>query len=403
MLLLFTLSPTEATSAAEVAGIVALTTLPFTLAGPFAGVVLDRWRRQRIMVWTNLLRVAVVAAVLPVVHHPTVGQPLFLAVVLIALSVNRFLLAALGAVLPRVVPEEVLVPANSIASIGGSIITLAGAAVGGVVADLIGEDTGGPEVAIVLATALYATSALAATRLPAARLGPDRDGPTPPLRQDLRRALAELADGVRRLRASRRAWAPIATMSLMRLLSGLAGIAALLVFRNLYGGGGTEVALVLVMFGVGAGLGALLLTVASRRFGLRPETAITAALVVAGGAVIAGAPGLRQGPLLFANFAVGVAFALGKISADTLVQGALPDRFRGRVFAAYDILYNTGFLLGALIGAAALPTAERAAGLLVGLGVAALVVALVTRPWLRRMPPAVDVASWEAARHLTDT
>ena len=36
------------------------------------------------------------------------------------------------------------------------------------------------------------------------------------------------------------------------------------------------------------------------------------------------------------------AFFLGKISADTIVQQAMPDDFRGRAFALFDIAYNLG-------------------------------------------------------------
>ena len=50
--------------------------------------------------------------------------------------------------------------------------------------------------------------------------------------------------------------------------------------------------------------------------------------------------------LLFVGF---FAFFLGKISADTIVQQAMPDDFRGRAFALFDIAYNLGFIVPALI------------------------------------------------------
>jgi sugar phosphate permease len=49
--------------------------------------------------------------------------------------------------------------------------------------------------------------------------------------------------------------------------------------------------------------------------------------------------------LLFGFFA----FFVGKISADTIVQQAMPDGFRGRAFALFDIAYNLGFIVPALI------------------------------------------------------
>ena len=43
------------------------------------------------------------------------------------------------------------------------------------------------------------------------------------------------------------------------------------------------------------------------------------------------------------------AFFMGKISADTITQQAMPDDFRGRAFALFDIAYNVGFIVPAFI------------------------------------------------------
>jgi sugar phosphate permease len=50
--------------------------------------------------------------------------------------------------------------------------------------------------------------------------------------------------------------------------------------------------------------------------------------------------------MLFVGF---FTFFLGKISADTIVQQSMPDDFRGRAFALFDIAYNLGFIVPALI------------------------------------------------------
>lgn len=402
-LLLFTLDPTEATSAAQVAEIVAVTTLPFSFVGPFAGVVIDRWSRQRILVWSNVVRIAVVVAALPLATAGRWGQPLFLATVVVVLSTNRFFLATVGAVLPKVVPGEALTPANAVATVGGSLAALVGAASGGYLAGLIGEDRGGPEAVIVVSVALFLLSVVAAARLPTGVLGPDHGRALPPLHRELRRAAAELVDGVRQVARARRAWAPIVTLSVLRSVTAVASIAALLVLRNVHGAGPFEIAIVLTLFGVGAGLGAVIVTVGDRRYGLTPEAALRASLLVGGLAAIVLAPGLRPGALYAVNLVLGVAFAMAKIPGDSLVQSALPDRFRGRVFAAYDVLYNVGWLLGAVAAAGFLPEAEAAEPVLIACGAATLAFWVVARRWLRRMPPPVDVETWEEAEQVLDT
>lgn len=401
-LLLFTLSPTEATSGAEVAWVLTVTTLPFTFVGPFAGIVIDRWRRQRILVWANLVRILVVAVGLPFAHVGTVGQGVFLAAVVTVLSMNRFFLATLGAVLPRVVPGEELTPANAVATTGGSVASLLGGALGGVVAGFIGEDRGGPQVAVMLALAAFVISVIAATRLPVATLGPDRGADLPPLRRELRHSLDELMDGVRRIARARRAWAPILTLTILRFITAVAAIAALLVFRNLYEAGPTKIGVVLVLFGIGAFLGAVGVSFAEHRFGTRPEGALRAALVIGGLATMTFAPGLREWALLTVNLFLGVAFAAAKIPGDALVQSALPDRYRGRVFAAYDVLYNLGFLAGGIVAAVTVPSAQAAEPVLVASGLASLLVAILARPWLTGMPPPVDVETWEEAERALD-
>ena len=42
-------------------------------------------------------------------------------------------------------------------------------------------------------------------------------------------------------------------------------------------------------------------------------------------------------------------FFTGKISADTIMQQTMPDGFRGRAFALFDIAYNLGYIVPALI------------------------------------------------------
>lgn len=401
-MLLFALDPTEATSSTEIAAILAVTTLPFTLAGPFAGVVIDRWRRQRILIWTNIVRIGIVAVVLPFAGPAQWRQNLFLAAVVVVLSTNRFFLATLGAVLPRLVPGEELTPANAVATIGGSIAALIGAAAGGWFAGLIGEDSGGPEATVLVAVGLFVASIIAAATFGARSLGPELEDDLPPLRADIARAVRELVDGVQRISGNRRAWAPIAVLAVLRFLTAIAAIAALLVFRNRFGAGPAQLGYLLAVFGVGAFIGAVIVAVADRRYGWAPEASMRRALVVGGIATVALSPGLRE-PLLYAeNLLLGVAFAMAKIPGDTLVQSALPDRFRGRVFAAYDVLYNLGFLAGGIVAALVVRDAEGAEPALVGTGVAALLFWIVARRWLTGMPPAVDVETWEEVLQAED-
>ena len=110
---LFFFSPERAATAEAAAAAFAAALLPYTLVGPFAGVLLDRWRRRQVLLRSNLLRAVMVLGVAALVATGTVGPLLYIAV-LACLSVNRFFLAGLGASLPHVVPRDQLVMANAV-------------------------------------------------------------------------------------------------------------------------------------------------------------------------------------------------------------------------------------------------------------------------------------------------
>src|SRR4051795_1372969 len=96
-------NPEKATSAAAAASAFATVLLPYSLVGPFAGVLIDRWSRQRILVVAHVVRAAGVLGIAALVARGADGAGFF-AAALGVLSMNRFILAALSAALPHVVP-----------------------------------------------------------------------------------------------------------------------------------------------------------------------------------------------------------------------------------------------------------------------------------------------------------
>jgi hypothetical protein len=59
--------------------------------------------------------------------------------------------------------------------------------------------------------------------------------------------------------------------------------------------------------------------------------------------------------VLFASAVVGLTFAWKKIPVDTLVQESLPDGYRGRVFAVYDVAYNLARVAAAFLAIPLIP------------------------------------------------
>ncbi|WP_368860024.1 MFS transporter, partial [Streptomyces capoamus] len=170
-------SPEKQTSATAVASAMAVLLLPYSLVGPFAGVLLDRWRRRQVFVYGNLLRalLAAATAVLVLGHAP---DWLFFASALCVTAVNRFVLAGLSAALPRVVDAERLVLANSLSPTAGTLAATAG----GALAFGVRIVASGSDAAVVLAGAvLYACASLVSLSLAPDLLGPDRHPARPRL------------------------------------------------------------------------------------------------------------------------------------------------------------------------------------------------------------------------------
>ncbi|MGZ4560781.1 MAG: hypothetical protein ACXVXJ_07385, partial [Mycobacteriaceae bacterium] len=53
-------NPERQADPAVVAAGLAVVLLPYSVIGPFAGALLDRWSRARVLVWANLLRAALI-------------------------------------------------------------------------------------------------------------------------------------------------------------------------------------------------------------------------------------------------------------------------------------------------------------------------------------------------------
>ncbi|MEU8971310.1 MFS transporter [Streptomyces monashensis] len=377
-------SPEKQTSATAIASAMAVLLLPYSLVGPFAGVLLDRWRRRQVFVYGNLLRSLLAAgtAVLMLGHVP---DWLFYVSALCVTAVNRFVLAGLSASLPRVVDTERLVLANSISPTAGTLAATAGAGLAFVVR-LVASDS---DAAVVLLGALlYLCAGLTSLSLPRALLGPDRHPARPRLRNALAATARDLVAAVRHLAAPRRreaAWA-LAAMTLMRFCYGALLVLLLMLCRYALSSSPEEglrlLGLVLAVSGAGFFAAAVVTPVAAGRLG--PGRWIVACSAAA--AVLVPALGLpfAIGPLLVAAFMLGLVTQGAKIATDTIVQSSVDDGFRGRVFSVYDVLFNVAFVGAAGVAALMLPPDGRSATLVVTVALLYGAVALAMGRFERR-------------------
>ena len=92
-------SPERQASATNAAVAFAVVLLPYSVIGPFVGTLLDRFSRQRAILFSNLSRSANLLVIAFLIYNDYNGT-VITAFVLIAFGVNRLILAGLSAGIP---------------------------------------------------------------------------------------------------------------------------------------------------------------------------------------------------------------------------------------------------------------------------------------------------------------
>ncbi|MFD4030585.1 MFS transporter [Streptomyces sp. NPDC058637] len=372
-------SPENQTTPGAIASAMAVLLLPYSLIGPFAGVLLDRWPRRQVFLYGNLLRAALACCTALLLLH-SAPEWLFYASALCVTAVNRFVLAGLSAALPRVVDSDRLVIANSLSPTAGTLAATAG---GGLALALQLLTDGSDTAVVLLGAVLYLLSALASLALPRALLGPGLGGHHVGVREALATTARGLAAGLRHLAERKDAARALAAMTVIRFCYGALTVMVLMLCRYAWSDSESD-GLTLLGIALGASaagyfVAAVLTPWAIGRFGRFGWMAVCAGAA----ALLEPALGLpfTPVPMLAAAFVLGLVTQGAKIATDTEVQTSVDDSYRGRVFSLYDVLFNVSFVAAAAMSALALPADGRS--VLVVLTVAVLYAA-VAMAMLRR-------------------
>jgi MFS family permease len=337
--------------------------LPYSLIGPFAGALLDRWDRRYVLIAANATRMVLIAAVGMLL---TFGQSdlAILAAALIINGVSRFVASGLAAALPHVVPREKVVTMNSVATAVGSVAAFLGANFMLGVRFFFGPGDTGSAAVIFTVTFPVLISLLLAFRFRANTLGPDETA-----RSIHGSAVYAVASGwLHGLRTV------IATPSVAATLSGLAASRMVL-------GINTLMMLVLVRHSetpAVAGFGGAVLFVGLTGLGTFVATILTPALVRRVGRIRAANAALAVAivaqlliaplivPVMFAcAFLLGLVGQVVKLCADSAMQIDVDDPLRGHVFTVQDSVFWGAFIAATAVAAGVIADDGRSPGLAV--------------------------------------
>jgi MFS family permease len=337
--------------------------LPYSLIGPFAGVLIDRWSRRQILLLSALLRSVFVVATAAIMAAGNRGVPLYVAVLLV-LGVNRFFLASLSASLPHVVAEDKLVMANSVSPTVGGIV----GAIGGIIALGLNAATGdterGAAITLLVAGCCYVGAGLIAATMRRDLLGPEFEPGTEPgpLLGDVGAVMSDLAAAARYTVRHRGPATSLGVIGAGKFLFGILSVLSILLYRNYFYPSSAPVAeghvvVLATVSAIGYGCAALVVPAATRR--LTKPTVI--ALLLAASAVVTGALGetFNEVAYLAFGFLIYLCSQGIAICVTTVLQEEVEDAYRGRLFAFYDVMFNVSLAVGALVSAAFLPLNGR--------------------------------------------
>lgn len=316
-------------SGATVATTVAFEIAPILLLGFTAGAIVDRADRRTVMITADLGRAVVMFALIGFQHHV---WAIYAAAFALS-SFTVFFNPAATSTIPALVDDDDLIAANSaiwsaavisqivLAPLASGLVTWAGAA-----------------PAFTINAVSFLASAALLTQLPV------RTAPPTPRRPHFR----DVVDGIRAIRDSRFLTVLTAVQALAALSAGATSALLVVLAQRHLDLGPSRFGLLLAAIGIGAGLGPLALQRIVRD--VRKPGWLFGPYLLRGIVDLTLAATTSFAIALGALTAYGIGTSTGNITYNTVLQTTVPDRLRGRVFAFYDIVWQTARLASIAIG-----------------------------------------------------
>jgi predicted MFS family arabinose efflux permease len=304
-----------------------ISAIPLIVVSPIAGHLADRFNRKSLLQRGHLLRALITAIALLATNSQlrVIGYIVFG----VLLGLTRILYTARATSFPRLVRKHELVAADSTSLIVGVLAGSTGAGIGMALA-------GNSVVALSIAVLGQSLAACLFGRI-STDLGIG----------EKRRSRGHLIPMFRQLMQPKTKFAMFATAS-HRLILGICIASIALLVDSAYGLNTTGYVAVLGFSAAGAFCGSLTAEWVSEHF---PRRSITVIAFSASSAVtliscIAATPRIGLLSIAAASFL----FQNLRVRSDATIQANVSKSNIGHVFAAYDMLYNLAFIIGAIAG-----------------------------------------------------
>ena len=302
------------------------------LFAPLYGMYIDRIRRKPLLVWGNVLSAVMV---LPLLLVSDAGDVWIVYVVAFLYGISFVVLpAGLNGLLKEMIPDDLLVEANSSLQTTKEGFRLIGPLVGAALFGLFG---GG--VVAVVDSLSFLVAALVIASIPLQESAPERSE---------QHWWHEMTGGIKHLAHEPVLRHILVSFALMLIVLGFteASIYALLDF---FGKPPTFAGVVVTVQGVGAIVGGLTTSLWVRRLGEAGTVTVGMALLAVGLAIVALTSTLWV--MLAAVVVLGYALPLTFIASTTMIQRRTPHALMGRVSAAVETVLGAPQAISLALGA----------------------------------------------------
>lgn len=320
-------------------------TVPKVLLGSVAGVFVDRWDRKRTMIVVDVTRGLLLLPLLTVHSVHTLWIIYFAAFA--QATIGQFFTPAKNAVIPLLVREADLIPANALNSLSENLTRLTAPAVGGIIYGLLGlASVVWIDCASFIASGLLIALIALPARIRTAEIASDR------------RAWAavwhEWRDGMRLMRSDPTITAIFATMGTAMIAEGFFLVLLVPFVKEVLHGGPQDFGWLASAQAVGGLIGSLFIGRVGKA--VRPGILIPVSGALFGLADLAlvNLPGHVPFPALPVTLAAigfaGIPIVGFFVGQQTLLQASVMDAYRGRVFGAFGMVSALSTLAGQAIG-----------------------------------------------------
>lgn len=310
--------------------------IPILLLGPVAGVIIDRFSRKSVLIFSDLFRAVLV---LSLVWPQSVWHAYVVAAGLAA--GNAFFNPTVQAVIPSLTTPEQRLAANSVAWSTGRLVQIIASAVAGGLIALIGTDA-----AFALNAATFVVSALFIARLTIPVHAGQIDAGA---KRGLGSFFADARAGLSFARHDRFVSRLLPVQALASLATGATSALLIVLAERHLRLAPAGFAWLIAAIGLGALLGPFIPNTFAHDYRDARWLFIPYVIRGMGDVLIATVVGLPVALAIL--FVYGLNTSTGMVVFNSTLQSVIPENVRGRVFTLLDVTWNASRLLSLAIGA----------------------------------------------------